>query len=132
MRHQERARARKLLATISEATEQLRALLTEPTDSEVLGFDAVDGSRRRRPEWRRRGRVFHAIYQAGGRVDMLAFIQILLRSGYKDMRGANGFFRGDPLPVLKRDADEIVLTERGEEAAKFYERYWLPQEKGHA
>jgi hypothetical protein len=123
---QERNRVRKLTATIASASQELLSLLDG--DDDAVDFDRSDHARRRRPEWRRRGRVFHEISKRGGRVSTLDFIQILLNSGYKDGRGANGFFRGDPLPVLRNEADEVVLTERGERAARFYEAYWLPQE----
>ena|SRR5215211_7808238 len=129
MNDMEKARARRLLATVTKAVEELGLLLG--TDSHGEGtsrFDDVDRARRRRPEWRRRGRVFYAIAQAGGRVDMLGFIRIILDAGYSDMRGVNGFFRGDPIPVCERDGDDVVLTERGRQAARFYEAYWLPQE----
>jgi hypothetical protein len=130
----EKARARQLLATIAKALNELGALLDDhPGAARAEGrFDQVDGSRRRRPEWKRRGHVFYAIYQAGGRVSMLEFIQIVLKAGYNDMRGANGFFRGDPLPALERSGDDVVLTERGRDGARFYERYWLPQEPSAA
>ena len=123
-----KAHARKLLGTIASAAAELETLLGgDPSDS-AGEFDYLDRERRRRPEWRRRGRVFYRIDQAGGRVDDVSFLTILLKAGYQDGRGAAGFFRGDPIAVLKRDGDDIVLTERGKHAARFYERYWLPKE----
>ena len=95
----------------------------------TVSYDQLDRTRRRRPEWRRRGRVFYAIDREGGRVSSARFEQIVLDAGYDDLRGANGFFRGDPEPVLEREDDDIRLTQRGEHAARFYESYWLPQEE---
>jgi hypothetical protein len=126
---------RELVLTIRTAADEVLGLLSsadgagEQTEQQSR-FDDLDRSRRQRPEWKRRGRVFYAIDQAGGRVSDLEFVQILLRAGYADMRGANGFFRGDPMPVLEREGGYVVLTERGIHAARFYERYWLPQENG--
>jgi hypothetical protein len=124
----ERASALKLLKTIESAASELAKMLGSQGNS-AGRFDYLD-SRRRRPEWQRRGRVFYAIRERGGRVGQLEFTEIVLAAGYEDMRGANGFFRGDPLPVLERVGDEVVLTDRGSHAAKFYEQYWLPQESG--
>ena len=130
----DKRRARRLLAQIERGTAELRALVEDGVatrgDDEQLtaSYDELDRTRRRRPEWRRRGRVFYAIGKEGGRVSTAQFEQIVLDCGYDDLRGANGFFRGDPEPVLERDGDEILLTNRGQHAARFYESYWLPQE----
>jgi hypothetical protein len=126
MTAEEKTRMRKLVATIASASKELLSLVDG--DDDVPDFDRSDSARRRRPEWCRRGRVFYAISKQGGRVSTLEFIQILLACGYKDGRGANGFFRGDPLPVLRNEGNEVVLTERGDQAATFYEEYWLPQD----
>lgn len=130
----DRKRVERLLSEIERATAQLRVLVQEcpPSAAEeavVTSYDELDRSRRRRPEWKRRGRVFYAIGQEGSRVSSARFEQIVLDSGYDDLRGANGFFRGDPEPVLERDGDEITLTERGQHASRFYESYWLSQER---
>jgi hypothetical protein len=123
-----KAHAQKLLRTIASAAAELETLLGgDPSGSESQ-FDYLDRERRRRPEWRRRGRVFYLLDQTGGRVDDVSFLAILLRAGYQDGRGAAGFFRGNPIAVLAREGDDIVLTERGKHAARFYERYWLPKE----
>lgn len=121
-------RARKLLGTIALAAVELETLLGGDPSGDGNEFDYLDRERRRRPEWRRRGRVFYLIDRAGGRVDDVSFLVILLRAGYQDGRGAAGFFRGNPMAVLERDGTDISLTERGTHAARFYERYWLPKE----
>jgi hypothetical protein len=120
MNRTETARARKLLTSIAKATDELRALLGDGDANELSRFDRLDWNRRRRPEWRRRGRVFYAIAQ----------VLIVLNAGYSDLRGSTGFFRGDPIPVLARDGDDVVLTARGRDAARFYEQYWLGREDG--
>jgi hypothetical protein len=130
MTNQDRDRARRLLATINTAVEELRSLLDADDKPSHPDFDQLDRSRRMRPEWQRRGRVFYAIAKRGGRVTMLEFLHIILDAGYRDGRGANGFFRGDPVPVLERDGNDVVLTERGAQAARFYEEHWLPREDG--
>ena len=127
MTDKERASALKLVSTIESAAAELAKILGSDGNS-ADRFDYLD-SGRRRPEWRRRGRVFYAIRERGGRVSTLDFTEIVLAAGYEDMRGANGFFRGDPIPVLQRVGDEVVLTDRGSHAARFYEQYWLPQER---
>jgi hypothetical protein len=128
-------KAERLLAAIERATAELRELLAEGQGAVereertvTTSYDELDRTRRRRPEWRRRGRVFYAISREGGRVSPGRFEQIVVDAGYDDLRGANGFFRGDPEPVLEREGEEILLTERGQHAARFYEAYWLPQE----
>jgi hypothetical protein len=128
MDEKSRARARKLLAMITSAAAELETLLGADRSGEGSEFDYLDRERRRRPEWRRRGRVFYLIDKAGGRIDDVGFLAILLQAGYQDGRGAAGFFRGEPIAVLERDEDDVVLTERGKHGARFYERYWLPKE----
>jgi hypothetical protein len=131
----DRRRAFRLLDAIERATAELRELVAEADagreEPMITSYDELDRTRRRRPEWRRRGRVFYAISREGGRVSSARFEQIVLDAGYDDLRGANGFFRGDPEPVLERDGEEVVLTERGEHAARFYGTYWLPKETDH-
>jgi hypothetical protein len=34
----------------------------------------------------------------------------------------------DPIAVLEREGDDVVLTDRGKHGARFYQRYWLPKE----
>ena len=127
-------KAARLLSAIERATAELRELLAEAEagvggeDKMTTSYDELDRTRRRRPEWKRRGRVFYALSREGGHVSTERFEQIILDAGYDDLRGANGFFRGDPEPVLERNGEEIALTERGQHAARFYEAYWLPQE----
>ena len=106
-------RAEQLLREMETAIAQLRALLGVDMDNaeggdDVNTYDELDRARRRRPEWRRRGRVFYAIEREGGRVSSEKFEDIVLKSGYEDLRGANGFFRGDPEPVLARAGSESV------------------------
>src|SRR5438477_9890342 len=109
------SRARELVKTIAGAANELLSLFADglSESSSRDRFEELDRARRRRPEWKRRGRVFYAIDQAGGRVSDLEFIMIMLNAGYKDMRGSSGFFRGAPIPVLEQDGHEILLTERG-------------------
>ena len=121
-------RARKLTSQILAAAAELDELLGGEPTAEASQFDYLDRERRRRPEWRRRGRVFFLLDRAGGRVDRMEYLTILLKAGYQDGRGAAGFFRGDPIAVLERAGDDIVLTARGKHGARFYERYWLPRE----
>jgi hypothetical protein len=121
-------RIRKLVATIANAASELLVVLESSGDG-GSEYDQVDRARRRRPEWQRRGRVFYAMEQRGGGVEFIDFISIVLAAGYADMRGANGFFRGDPVPVLERHGDSVALTDRGRDAARFYREYWLPREE---
>src|SRR5215211_5447181 len=87
----------------------------------------LDRTRRRRPEWVRRGIVFAAIHREGGVVDEHRYEDIVVAAGYADPRSVNRFFVGEPEPVLQRRGSLISLTSRGISAARFFWSYWLPR-----
>ncbi len=90
-------------------------------------YEILDWDRRRRPDWMRRGFVFALVRRSGSVVDSAKFTELVRSAGYGGTGLVNGFFRGDPEPVMKRDGDEVSLTTRGVCAAEFFDQYWLPQ-----
>lgn len=130
MNQTEIQRVTTLLAQIDRATDELRRLVLgdEAGDPQgTINYDNLDRSRRRRKDWGRRGRVFYQIARRGGSVSDSEFDEIVERAEYKDRRGVAGFFRGSPEPVLQRNGDMIELTERGRQAAAYYDRSWRPR-----
>ena len=117
----------RLLREAEQALEKLRRRLerggaTQPEAVELPpgnGYDATDWARRQRPEWEPRGRLMHLIAQERGAVSFARWRELGEQCGYAKGQGMNGFFAGTP-PVVERLGDEIVLTERGWSAA----RYW--------
>lgn len=90
-------------------------------------WSRLDRTRRRSPQWVRRGIVFRAIDDAGGEVGWEQYEGIVRAAGYDDVRSVNRFFVGDPEPVLRKVLDTVVLTERGRSGADFFTSYWLPR-----
>jgi hypothetical protein len=124
----------RLLDEIEQRLVALRRLLGESdtpvntTEGDQMGtYDHLDLSRRRRPEWLRRGIVMAAIRKAGEQIDFERFEEVVLRAGYRDARAVNRFFHGRPEPALERSGDEVRLTGRGRSAADFFTRSWLPR-----
>jgi hypothetical protein len=123
----------RILARLERATRDLRAYGQRvgaiPGDASAETWsderDRAEWPRRLRdPRWKRIGELLHAIYKKGGRVTTLQWLTLAVgRFGYPDARALNGYFRGTP-PVVRREGDEVVLTERGEAAARFWREHF--------
>jgi predicted RNase H-like HicB family nuclease len=87
----------------------------------------LTGRRRRDERWLRRGIVFRAIDDAGGKVDEAEYERIVLAAGYRDARSVNRFFVGEPEPVLRRSGRSIALTSRGRSGSEDFTTHWLPR-----
>jgi hypothetical protein len=115
-------KTRRLLDRIEGAAAELRAHLDarielEPGSSSH--WDSVDWARRQRPEWEPRGRLFTRLADEGGRVSFERWKELGEECGYENGRGLNGFFAGRP-PVVVREGDEVVLTQRGYSGAAYW------------
>lgn len=93
----------------------------------MTDWSQLDRTRRRTPHWIRRGIVFRAIDDAGGEIDWDHYERIVRAAGYDDARSVNRFFVGEPEPVLRKDRNRVLLTERGKSGAEFFTSYWLPR-----
>lgn len=127
-------RARQLLERIERTVADLRAHLNDlegggaghPATpggggpaSGGAAWDAVDWARRQRPEWEPRGRLMHLLAEEGGRVSFERWKELGEQCGYRNGRGMNGFFAGNP-SVVSREGDDVVLSERGYSAAAYW------------
>jgi hypothetical protein len=61
----------------------------------------------------------NAVAEERGRVPFARWKELGDLCGYKNGKGMNGFFAGDP-PVFHREGDEIVITERGYSGAAYW------------
>jgi hypothetical protein len=121
-----------LLDIASELERQARRLRAYATSS--AGEDGKDEwpawreaqQQRRRlrdPNWPPRGQLAAAVEERGGRVERLQFLLLAGDCGYTDGRSIGGFYSGRP-PMFRDDGDDVVLTERGVAAARFWREHF--------
>ena len=76
---------------------------------------------RDQPEWERRGRLLDALDRARADVSRREDWKGLAREAGSERGAPSGFFRGNP-PVVSYDGEDVVIRERGLDAARDFRK----------